>query len=60
MAVQFLCSKCGSTNVISDARAKWDVKRQQWIVIGHYDSSECGDCEQENTAVEVELAPVST
>jgi hypothetical protein len=57
MPAQYLCSKCGSTNVISDTRAKWDVRRQEWIVVGHYDSSECLDCEQENHLIEVELAP---
>lgn len=57
MTVQYLCAKCGSTNVISDTRSKWDVRRQEWIVVGHYDSSECLDCEHgESDLIEVELA----
>lgn len=59
MAVQFLCSKCGSTNVVSDTRAKWNVSRQEWLVVGHYDSSECLDCEEEADLIEVELAPAT-
>jgi hypothetical protein len=43
--------------VISDTRAKWNVSRQQWVVVGHYDSSECLDCEEEESEfIEVELA----
>lgn len=57
MAVQYLCSNCGSTNVISDTRAKWDVRKQDWVVVGHYDSSECLTCEEEDSLIEVELAP---
>jgi hypothetical protein len=57
MAVQYLCAKCGSTNVISDTRAKWNVRRQEWVVVGNYDSSECLDCEEEESEfIEVELA----
>ena len=57
--VTYLCKQCGSTNVISDARAEWDVRTQKWVVVGHYDSAECLDCEKEQDLVEVELAPAS-
>lgn len=59
MAVQYVCGKCGSKNVISDTRAEWDLSRQHWIVVGHYDSSECLNCESEDSLVEVELVPAS-
>jgi len=52
----YVCAKCGSTNVISDTRSEWDVRRQQWIVVGHYDSSECLGCGEEAEPIEVELA----
>jgi DNA-directed RNA polymerase subunit RPC12/RpoP len=55
--VTYVCSRCGSTNVISDALTRWDVRQQAWIVEGHYDSSECLDCEQEAKLIEVELTP---
>lgn len=57
--VTYLCKNCGSTNVISDARARWDVPTQHWIVVGHYDSAECLDCEKEQHLIAVELAPAS-
>jgi hypothetical protein len=57
--VTYICKQCGSTNVISDTRAEWDVTSQQWIVVGHYDSAECLDCEEEQHLIEVELAPAS-
>jgi DNA-directed RNA polymerase subunit RPC12/RpoP len=57
--VTYVCSQCGSTNVISDTRSSWDVSRQAWIVEGHYDSAECLDCEQEQRLIEVELAPAA-
>lgn len=53
----YICGDCGSTNVISDARARWNVRQQTWIVEGHYDSAECLDCEQEAKLIEVDLAP---
>lgn len=55
----YICSGCGSTNVISDTRAEWDVRRQEWIVVGHYDTSECMNCEEEADLIEVELAPAA-
>ena len=58
--VTYVCDSCGSTNVISDASTKWDVATQQWIIVGHYDSAECVDCEEERHLIEVELAPASS
>lgn len=57
--VTYLCEKCGSSKVVSDATAEWDVHQQNWIVVGHYDSSECLDCECETDLIEVEIAPPS-
>ena len=55
--VGYICARCGSSNVISDTRAEWNTRKQKWVVVGHYDSSECLDCEQEEDIIEVELAP---
>ena len=52
-----VCERCGGSNVVSDARAAWDVRRQEWTLVAHYDSSECLDCEQEADLIAVELAP---
>lgn len=57
--VGYVCFRCGSSNVLSDARAQWNAREQKWVVVGHYDSSECLDCEQEERIIEVELAPSS-
>lgn len=56
--IAFVCERCGSSNVVSDARAAWDVRQQEWSLVGHYDSAECLDCEHETDLVVVELAPV--
>jgi hypothetical protein len=55
--VGYICARCGSSNVVSDTMAQWNARRQKWIVVGHYDSSECLDCEEEESIIEVELAP---
>jgi hypothetical protein len=55
--VRYVCARCGSSNVTSDTVAQWNARKQEWVVIGHYDSSECLDCEQEEEIVQVELAP---
>jgi hypothetical protein len=57
--VGYVCARCGSSNVLSDARARWSARTQEWIVVGHYDSSECLDCEDEQGIIEVELALTS-
>lgn len=58
MAIEYVCERCGSTNVTSDTVSRWDISTQRWIIVGHYDSSECLDCEDETDLIEreVELA----
>jgi hypothetical protein len=55
--VAFLCERCGSSDVVSDARAAWDVPQQEWTLVGHYDAAECMACEQDTNLIVVELAP---
>lgn len=52
MTVEYVCERCGSANVTSATIARWDTKQQRWIVVGHYDSSECLDCEDETRIAE--------
>lgn len=47
MPIQYVCERCGSANVTSDTVATWDLRAQRWKIVGHYDSSECLDCEEE-------------
>jgi hypothetical protein len=58
--VAFVCERCGSSDVVKDARATWDVHQQQWTLAGYYDSAECQACERETKLIVVELAPAST
>jgi hypothetical protein len=55
--ITYVCERCGSTNVASDAIAQWSAGKQAWIVVGHYDTAECLDCDEERQLIEVELAP---
>ena len=57
--VAFICERCGSSDVVSDARAAWVVETQQWTLVGHYDASECLACRQETDLIAVELTPTS-
>lgn len=56
--IGYVCARCGSSNVTSDSIARWDARNQVWVVVGHYDSSECLDC-QHDELLEVELAPAA-
>lgn len=56
MAIEYVCERCGSTNVTSDTVSQWSKARQRWITVGHYDSSECHDCEDEADLIPREIA----
>lgn len=53
--IQIVCERCGSTNVLRDACAKWDTDLQDWVLAGVQDHTDCGDCEAEMCAVEKPL-----
>jgi hypothetical protein len=55
--VAYICEHCGSSDVVSDARAAWDIQGQQWTLVGHYDASECLACGRDSNLIPVELAP---
>ena len=42
------CCKCGSTNVVADAFAEWDVENQDWVLRATYDYHVCDECGEEN------------
>jgi hypothetical protein len=56
MAVEYVCKRCGSTNVTSDTIARWNMAEQRWVIVGHYDFCECLDCEAETNLIERTLA----
>ena len=59
VAIEYVCEKCGSTNVTSDTVVRWNLEKQRWIVVGHYDPSECLDCECERGSAEREISKVA-
>lgn len=51
----YACAECGSTNVLKDAYACWDVSTQDWVLSSTYDSNTCDDCgEHDISLVEIE------
>lgn len=55
--VSYVCRWCGSSAVVTDAWASWDVEKQDWI-LDHTSTTEfCNDCYAETSLIEVELAP---
>jgi hypothetical protein len=55
--VSYVCCRCGSSEVLIDAWAEWDVDKQDWV-LNHTSTTEfCEKCYAETTMMEVELAP---
>ena len=55
MAIEYVCDKCGSANLTSDTVSRWNTKNQRWVIIGHYNSSECFDCDGETDLIERQI-----
>lgn len=49
------CARCGSTNVLLDAYACWNVGTQTWELQNTFDDAVCEDCGGETSLVEREL-----
>jgi hypothetical protein len=41
MRISMVCSHCGSTEVLRDAYAEWDVETQQWELHSVFDNAIC-------------------
>lgn len=52
--IQIICSTCGSTNVMRDAWATWDVAAQEWTLGSVFDQGYCDECDGEQSLDEVE------
>ena len=39
-----VCTECGSDDVTLDCIGGWDADKQEWIVIGELDNSDCNVC----------------
>lgn len=56
----FVCGKCGSDEIVSDAWAEWSIETQQWELGQVFDQTFCLACETECTAQAQDVGPAST
>lgn len=57
--VKYVCTECGSEDVVSDAWASWDIETQQWVLEDTFDMSYCRSCESEsNTGSNLKTEPI--
>ena len=52
--LQMVCGDCGSTDVMRDAWAVWDVEAQDWVLGAVFDYGHCDRCGRE-TNIEEQL-----
>lgn len=53
----FVCSTCGSNDVLSDAYAEWNIVTQQWELQNTFDKGAfCAHCDGETRFDRVELS----
>jgi hypothetical protein len=45
--LQMHCERCGSTHVMRDAWAHWDVVSQDWVLGAVFDYAHCDRCGRE-------------
>lgn len=57
--VGYVCRFCGSSAVLMDAWAEWNVEKQDWTLHDTATEAFCRDCYSETHLVEVELAPTA-
>jgi len=43
--IQWVCSNCGSTNVVLNAEVDWNFDKQRWEVANVLDDGQCKDCQ---------------
>ena len=53
MKVSYVCTECGSNNVMWDAWAKWDEDTQEMYMENYYDHTYCNNCDGECSVEEV-------
>ena len=54
----FICSNCGSDQVVSDAWAEWSIETQQWELGEVFDHTFCLACETECGLVTKDTGPL--
>ena len=58
--VGYLCAYCGSSSVMMDAWAVWDIKLQDWVLGDTCTEVVCQVCNGETSLIEVELKAAVT
>jgi hypothetical protein len=53
---KWVCSHCGSENVLLDAWAAWNIETQSWELANVFDAAFCEDCDGETHLKVVEAA----
>lgn len=57
--VSYVCRSCGSSAVLMDAWATWNIENQDYVLHDTLAEAFCRECDGETSLVEVELKPAS-
>lgn len=52
---QPVCTHCGSSEVLLDAYAVWDMEKQAWVLQNTFDAAVCEICDGECNVKMVEV-----
>ena len=60
--MKYVCERCGSDNVSSEAYVNWNTRTQSWVFDVHIDEGTdwCNDCEEETTLDYVPITDLRT
>ena len=53
--IKFVCSQCGSDQIVKDAWAEWDTENQCWELGSIFDHTECQGCSYDGAPIEQEI-----
>ena len=48
-----VCAHCGSSNIVADASATWNIEKQDWELSDVHEAAFCGECCEECDVDEV-------
>lgn len=55
--VKYVCSECGSDDVLADAYAEWDEEHQRWELTDTFDKgAHCNACDGETRLEEISIS----
>ena len=53
--IKKVCKCCGSENVLFDAYARWDINKQELVLLSTTEDHYCEDCDGETTVIDKEI-----